>query len=123
MPPATTTGRSTVALIANPMGELTGPLHRMESALTQLCGDLEALYVLPGVHAGVDATNGRLERVERELALTRATSEQMAATLEAIRGDLGELVRLLGGDASQTAGRRKPRTAAAKSTVAAGEDG
>ena len=112
-----------MALIANPMGELTGPLHRMESALNQLCGDLEALSVLPGVRAGVDATTGRLERVERELALTRATSEEMAATLLAIRAELGEMVRLLGGDAPEGAGRRKPRAASGKSTVALGDGG
>jgi hypothetical protein len=97
-----------VALIANPMGELTGPLHRMESALTQLCGDLEALDVLPGVHDGVGATNGRLERVEREVALARAASEEMAATLEAIRAELGDVVRLLGGGAAAASARRRP---------------
>jgi hypothetical protein len=108
-----------VALIANPMGELTGPLHRMESALTQLCGDLEALDVLPGVHDGVGATNGRLERVEREVALARAASEEMAATLEAIRAELGEVVRLLGGATAASARRRPPAPRAAASAAAA----
>jgi hypothetical protein len=83
-----------VALISNPM-ELTGPLHRVEAALAQLCGDLGALVVLPGVHEGVGETNSRLEHVERELDRTRAASEEMAVTLEAIRAELGEVVRLL----------------------------
>ena len=84
-----------MALISNPMSELTGPLNRVETALNQLCTDLGTLDVLPGVEQGVSQTNERLARVEHELSLTRAANEQTAATLEAMRADLGEVVRLL----------------------------
>jgi hypothetical protein len=84
-----------MAIISNPMGELTGPLNRVEAALNQLCTDLRALDVLPGVDAGVTQTNERLARIEQEVALARSANEQMAGTLEAIRGELGEVVRLL----------------------------
>ena len=84
-----------MALISNPMSELTGPLNRVETALNQLCTDLGTLDVLPGVEQGVSQTNERLARVEQELSLTRAANEQTATTLEAIRADLGEVVRLL----------------------------
>ena len=84
-----------MALISNPMNELTGPLNRVEAALNQLCNDLGALDVLPGVEQGVSQTNERLARVEHQVSLTRAANEQTAATLEAIRVDLGEVVRLL----------------------------
>lgn len=95
MPRAKATGRSTLALISNPMAELTGPLNRVEAALNQLCTDLRTLDVLPGVEQGVSQTNERLARVEREITLARAANEQTAATLDAIRGELGEVVRLL----------------------------
>lgn len=84
-----------MALISNPMTELTGPLNRVETALNQLCTDLGTLDVLPGVEEGVSRTNERLARVEHELSLTRAANEQTAATLEAMRADLAEVVRLL----------------------------
>ena len=84
-----------MALISNPMNELTGPLNRVEAALNQLCNDLGTLDVLPGVEQGVSQTNERLARVEHQVSLTRAANEQTAATLEAIRVDLGEVVRLL----------------------------
>jgi hypothetical protein len=84
-----------MALIHNPMAELTGPLNRVEAALNQLCVDLGALEVLPGVEEGVSQTNDRLARVEAEVSLARAANEQTVATLEAIRGELGEVVRLL----------------------------
>jgi hypothetical protein len=77
------------------MGDVIAPLNRVEAALNQLCTDLKTLDVLPGVETGVSQTNERLARVEHEVALTRAANEQTAATLEAIRGDLGEVVRLL----------------------------
>lgn len=94
-----------MAIISNPMGELTGPLNRVETALNQLCADLRTLDVLPGVEQGVSRTNERLARVEDEVALARAANEQMAATLEAIRGELGEAVRLLA--AGMVAGGRE----------------
>ena len=84
-----------MAIISNPMSELTGPLNRVETALNQLCTDIGTLDVLPGVEQGVSQTNERLARVEQELSLTRAANEQTATTLEAIRADLGEVVRLL----------------------------
>ena len=84
-----------MALIHNPMAELTGPLNRVEAALNQLCVDLGALDVLPGVEEGVSQTNERLARVEAEVSLTRAANEQSVAALEAIRGELAEVVRLL----------------------------
>jgi hypothetical protein len=77
------------------MAELTGPLNRVEAALNQLCVDLGALEVLPGVEEGVSQTNDRLAHVEAEVSLARAANEQTVATLEAIRGELGEVVRLL----------------------------
>ncbi len=84
-----------MAIISNPMSELTGPLNRVEAALTELCADLRTLDVLPGVEEGVSRTNERLAHVEQELSLTRAANEQMAATLEAIREELGAISRLL----------------------------
>lgn len=84
-----------MALISNPMTELTGPLNRVETALNQLCTDLGTLDVLPGVEHGVSQTNERLARVENEVSLARAANERTAATLEDIRGELGEVVRLL----------------------------
>ncbi|CAA9497992.1 MAG: hypothetical protein AVDCRST_MAG45-1116 [uncultured Solirubrobacterales bacterium] len=84
-----------MALISNPMTELTGPLNRVETALNQLCTDLATLDVLPGVEQGVSQTNERLARVEQELSLTRTANEQTVTSLEAIRADLGEVVRLL----------------------------
>ncbi len=84
-----------MALISNPMNELTGPLNRVETALNQLCSDLGTLDVLPGVEQGVSKTNERLARVEQQVSLARAANEQTAATLEAIRVELGEVVRLL----------------------------
>jgi hypothetical protein len=102
-----------MAIIANPMSELTGPLNRVEAALNQLCTDLGALEVLPGVDAGVGQTNERLARVEQEVAAARSANDQMAATLEAIRTDLGEVVRLLA--AASVAGTQQggPAVAAA----------
>jgi hypothetical protein len=84
-----------MALIHNPMAELTGPLNRVETALTQLCTDLGTLDVLPDVDKGVSRTNERLERVEQEVTLARAANERSADALEAIRAELTEVVRLL----------------------------
>jgi hypothetical protein len=84
-----------LALIQNPMGEVTGPLQRVEASLTQLCGELGSLEVLPDMNEGVLRTNERLARLEEQVALARAANEQVAATLESIRSDLGEAVRLL----------------------------
>jgi len=84
-----------MALISNPMTELTGPLNRVEAALNQLCTDLSTLDVLPGVEQGVSQTNERLARVEHEVSLARAANEQTAATLGDIHAELGEVVRLL----------------------------
>jgi hypothetical protein len=84
-----------MALISNPMTELTGPLNNVEAALNQLCTDLRALDVLPGVEQGVSQTNERLARVEQEVSLARAANEETAATLGDIRTELGEVVRLL----------------------------
>jgi hypothetical protein len=94
-----------LALIHNPMGELTGPLHRVEASLAQLCGDLGALDVLPSVDAAVEHTNERLARVEAEVALARATGERALEALEAIRAELATAVQLLVAGAAGSAAR------------------
>lgn len=88
-----------MALIHNPMAELTGPLHRVEAALSELSGDLGALEVLPTMNAGIERTNERLARVEAEVALTRAANERAVEALDAIRGELAQAVGLLAGGA------------------------
>ena len=100
-----------MALIHNPMGELTGPLQRVEGSLTQLCDDLGALDVLPSVNAGVDRTNERLARVEAEVALARAANERAADALEAIRGEFAEALRALSGGAAPEARSAQGRPA------------
>lgn len=106
-----------MAIISNPMAELTGPLNRVEIALNQLCTDLGTLDVLPGVEEGVSQTNQRLAHVESEVALARAANEQSAATLEAIRLELGEVVRLLAAGLVSGAQEASGRSVAAAPSV------
>jgi len=92
-----------LALLSNPLGELTGPLHRVETAVTRLSEELGALDVLPGVREALTETNVRLNRVE-ETRLARIAGEGAVDALEAIRAELAEVGRLLCAGAARSTG-------------------
>lgn len=93
-----------MALLSNPLGELTGPLHRVETAVTRLSEELGALDVLPGVREALTETNVRLNRVEEETRLARIAGEGAVDALEAIRAELAEVGRLLCAGAARSTG-------------------
>ncbi len=109
-----------MALISNPIGEVIGPLNRVETAVIKLSEDLGALDVLPGVREALTETNERLNRVEEETRLARVASEGAVVALEAIRAELAEVGRLLSAGAaarSTDVDGAKPSVAAAPSVA------
>lgn len=70
-----------MSLIGNPLGELLGPVNRLESAVAELSEAITAVETLPQIQA--------------ELAETREATLQMLDELRGVREDIGGLVAVL----------------------------
>lgn len=70
-------GASSIALLNNPLGELLGPVGRLERAVAKLSGEISAVQALP--------------RIEEELAETRAAMVEMLEVLRALADDVVRL--------------------------------
>lgn len=71
-----------MALINNPLGDLLGPISRLESAVGELSGEISGVQTLPEIHDEL-----------------RETREAMLSMLEEVRGireDIGQLTAVLG---------------------------
>ena len=70
-----------MSLIGNPLGELLGPVNRLESAVAELGEAIGAVETLPQIQA--------------ELAETREATLQMLEELRGVREDIGGLLAVL----------------------------
>lgn len=70
-----------MSLINNPLGELLGPVNRLETAVGELGERISAVDTLP--------------RIEQELAETREATLELRDAVCGIRSDLAELTALL----------------------------
>lgn len=70
-----------MSLISNPLGELLGPVSRLEASVDDLGERISGVEALP--------------QIQEELAATREATEEMLAAVRAIHGDLTELSAVL----------------------------
>lgn len=82
-----------MALINNPLGDLLGPVHRLEVAVAELSENISAVEALP--------------RIEAELCETRAATLAMLDELRGARDDIARLTALLADALGGTNPRRR----------------